>query len=94
MAIAVSGTIPGGSAQMDQQMMDQIGVSAGSPPAGGLARMAGSTSDGYRVMSIWESEEAWDAFKRDKLEPFFKQAGRPAPTFEIWQLDTFFTASR
>ena len=91
MAIAIIGEMPGGSAEMDQQMMQQMGVSPSNPPAGGLARLGGPSGNGYRILSVWESEAAWETFKREKMQPFFEQAGRPMPQFEVWQLDTFLT---
>ncbi len=74
---------------MDQQMMQGIGVSAEKPPAGGLARIAGPIEGGYRVITVWESQEAWDTFRRERLEPFFKQAGREMPALEVSTLDMF-----
>ena len=89
MAILVIGNVPGGNAEMDQQMMQSIGVSADNPPAGGLVRLSGPVEGGYRVITVWESQEAWDAFKRDRLEPFFQKAGREFPAFEVSPLDGF-----
>ena len=89
MAILVIGNVPGGSAEMDQQMMQGIGVSIDNPPAGGLVRISGPVEGGYRVITVWESEEAWDTFKRDRLAPFFEKAGRPLPSFEVSPLDGF-----
>ena len=91
MAVAIVGEIPNGNAQMDQAMMEHMNVSPSNPPAGGLARLAGPVGDNYRIISVWESEEHWEAFKRDYMQPFFQRAGREMPTFEVWPLATFFT---
>jgi hypothetical protein len=90
MAIAIIGDLPGGNAQLDQQIMQQIGVSPSSPPAGALARFAGPAEGGWRVISVWESQDAWDTFRRERMEPAFRQAGQQMPTFQVWQLETFF----
>ena len=92
MTIAVIGELPGGNAEMDAQMMQQIGVSPTSPPAGAIARMAGPFEGTYRIISVWESQEAWDTFRRERMEPTFQQSGRPMPRFQVWDLDTFFLA--
>ena len=42
------------------------------------------TENGVRVTDIWESDEAFDAFVRDRLMPGVKQLGIPGePEVEI-----------
>lgn len=85
MAIAVFGESPSGTAEQDDTMQQRISV-AGNPPAGLLARLAGPFEGGWRVISVCESSEAWETFRRDVLEPALQQAGRPVPVFQIWPL--------
>ena len=89
MTIMVTGLVPGGNAEMDKQIMEGIGVSPGNTPAGALLRMAGPAEGGYRVITAWESQEAWETFRQERLEPFFVSAGRPVPSFEVSALDSF-----
>ena len=88
MAIAVIGDLPGGNADLDQEMLGRLGLSD-SPPPGALARLAGPIEGGWRVMSIWESQDQWDAFRRERLEPMFQGAGRDMPSFQIWPLHSY-----
>ncbi len=92
MAIAVISDAPGGAEQFEalQQRMNLMA----NPPAGGLAQLAGAFEGGWRVISVWESEAAWEAFRRDRLEPIFQQAGMPAPQFTIWPLHSMMLAPR
>ena len=92
MAIVVIGEIPGGNAQMDQGLMQAVGISPGNPPAGALMRMSGPMDGGYRIISVWELEDAWQIFRRDKLEPAFKQMGRELPEPKVSQLDNVMIA--
>ena len=92
MAIVVIGELKGGNAQLDQEMSQKLGVSPTSPPEGALARLAGPVEGGWRVISVWESQDAWDKFRRERMEPAFKEAGREMPTYQVGQLETFFTA--
>jgi hypothetical protein len=92
MAVVVIGQIPGGSAEMDRQMLQAIGVSPGSVPSGALARMAGPVEGGYQIISVWDSSDAWETFQKESLEPFFKQAGRGMPASQVLPLDMFMTA--
>ena len=41
---------------------------AGPAPAGLIVHAAGPTDEGFRIVAVWESEEAWRRFA-DGLEP-------------------------
>ena len=40
-----------------------------SAPDGMIARVAGPTERGFRVIEIWESEQAWEVFRDGRLRP-------------------------
>ncbi len=44
------------------------------PPAGALARMAGSVAGGFRVFSVWESREHYEQFRDERLLPAIREA--------------------
>ena len=48
MAIAVIGDLPGGNAELDQEMLGRLGL-RDAPPPGALARLAGPIEGGWRV---------------------------------------------
>lgn len=53
-------------------------------PTGLILHVAGPTDEGFRIISIWESEEAWHAFRAARLEPAIAALGgpsRPEPVF-------------
>jgi hypothetical protein len=87
MAIVVLAQNPSGTAEQDEAIMKQMNV-ADNPPAGNLARLAGPFEGGWRIISVWESQEAFDTFRRERLEPALRQAGRPMPQFEISPLQS------
>lgn len=39
----------------------------GPPPEGLVVHAAGPTDEGFRIIAIWESEEAWQRFRADRL---------------------------
>jgi hypothetical protein len=86
MAIAVISDFPGGTAEQDEARQRQLNVDVANPPKGALARLAGPFEGGWRVISVFESQEAWETFRRDQLDPMFQQAGLPAPRPQIWPL--------
>ena len=54
------------------------------PPDGLIAHVAGPTDEGVRIIDVWESEEAWERFRSDRLAPAIAALGgpsRPEATF-------------
>ncbi len=87
MAIVVIAETPGVTAADDEAIQQRLNLAA-QPPAGALARLAGPIDGGWRVLSVWESPEAWETFRRERLEPALQQAGRPTPSFQVWPVHT------
>ena len=55
-------------------------------PPGGISHAAGPTEEGWRVVDVWESEEAFETFFRERLEQAMQNAGMPTPEVETWQV--------
>jgi hypothetical protein len=54
------------------------------PPAGLILHVAGPTDEGVRTIGVWESEQAWERFRAERLEPAITALGgpfQPQPTF-------------
>ena len=83
MPVAVIAVNPGGTAEMDEAIQKHMSLDD-NPAAGSVVRIAGPYQDGWRIISVWDSRDAFDAFRRDRLEPALRQAGRPVPEFEFW----------
>ncbi|MBA2331274.1 MAG: hypothetical protein H0V94_00590 [Actinobacteria bacterium] len=52
-------------------------------PDGLILHLAGPTDDGVRVIDVWETEEAWERFRTERLAPALAALGgpsRPEPT--------------
>jgi hypothetical protein len=47
-------------------------------PAGLILHVAGPTDEGVRVIDVWETEEAWDRFRADRLAPAIAALGGPS----------------
>ena len=61
------------------------------PVPGLLAHIAGQGAKGWRVVDVWESEEAFRRFG-EKLMPVLKQAGVEAAP-EVYPVHTFVSAA-
>lgn len=53
----------------------------GPPPEGLLLHAAGPTDEGFRIIAVWESEEAWERFRSERLGPEAEQVARVPPVF-------------
>ena len=83
MAIAVIATTSGTGEEADQ-MLQRLQLDTN--PSGALVRLAGATENGWRIITVWESQDAWDTFLRERLQPALQTAGRTRPEIEIWPL--------
>lgn len=54
---------------------------AGPIPAGLIVHAAGPTEEGFRVVGVWESEEAWRSFLANRLGEGAGADGTVAPVF-------------
>jgi hypothetical protein len=73
--------MPGASVRDYEQAFSAIHPD-GAWPAGQLDHIAGPTADGFRVIDVWESAEAFERFERDVLEPL-GFAGAPRTEFPV-----------
>ena len=78
MAVLVIGELPGGDAALDARMMQELGLQ--NPAPGAIARFAGPSDKGWRVITVWESEDAYRTFERERLRPMFDRLGISFPT--------------
>ncbi len=46
-------------------------------PDGLLVHVAGPTDEGFRVVAVWRSERAWQAFDQERLQPAIAALGGP-----------------
>jgi hypothetical protein len=46
-------------------------------PVGLMLHVAGPTEEGFRVIDVWESEEAWQRFLTERLDPAIAALGGP-----------------
>ena len=80
MAIGVLHEIPGGTAEQYEEVVQRLSDGRGLnsptdwPVEGLLVHTAGPTDSGWRVVDVWESEEAFRAFG-DVLVPVLQEVG-------------------
>jgi len=53
----------------------------GPLPDGLVLHVAGPTDEGFRIIAVWESEDAWDRFCADRLALAPTAMSHPPPVF-------------
>ena len=87
MSVLLVADVPGGTAEQDDAMVKALGL-ADDPPVGARWRVAGPSDTGWRIVSLWDSQEAFEAFRAARLTAALQQQGRAAPTLEFWPIET------
>jgi hypothetical protein len=80
--------------QGSQETYDQVRKQAGlDRPAGGVLHVAGpSPNGGWRVIEVFDSEDAAKRFAKERLAPAFQAIGAPPPPPpEIWPVHNYMT---
>src|SRR4051794_18662838 len=83
MALGLLMNFPGATQEQYDAAMAQLNLSGRMPP-GGISHAAGPTDEGWRVVDVWESQEAFDTFLHERLYPAMQNAGLPRPQVDTW----------
>lgn len=79
MAVAQVIEIPGGTKEQYEAVIREIGVTGDDLAPGQLVHFAGPMDGGWRVVNVWESQEAAETFTREKVVPARQKVGMPNP---------------
>ena len=74
MAVVIVNQIEGGTQDFYEQVNPKV-MPGGKLPDGCQLHIAGPTENGWRVITVWESDEAFQQFRDDKLIPALRDAG-------------------
>ena len=79
MSVVVTAVAPGLNADMYEAVSERA-MSGDVLPDGCALHIAGPVEEGWRVITVWESAEAFDRFREEKLLPAIRAlAGEEAP---------------
>ncbi len=81
MSVVVSAIVPGFSADMYEAVTSKV-MPGDQLPDGCELHIAGPVDAGWRVITVWQSREAFDRFRNEQLLPAIRelagdQAGPP-----------------
>jgi hypothetical protein len=75
MAICVIVENPDQSQEQGEQVLAHVRSTGPVPPEGARLMLAGPADPGWRVISVWDSQEALERFFAERLAPAYKEAG-------------------
>ena len=90
MPVALMVDNPQGSQEIYDQVRTEVGLDR---PAGGMLHIAGpSPNGGWRVIEVFDSEDAARRFVTERLAPAFQAIGAPPPPPpELWSVHNYMT---
>lgn len=74
MAVVIVNEIEGGSQELYDQVNPKV-MEGGTLPEGCQLHIAGPFENGWRVITVWDSEEQFQQFRSEKLIPAMKEVG-------------------
>ena len=94
MAVVVVNEIEGGSQELYDQVNPKV-MEGDTLPEGCQVHIAGPIDNGWRVITVWDSEEKFQQFRDEKLIPALRDSGaddRIAPRISAEQVHRFIAA--
>jgi hypothetical protein len=83
MALAFLFEFPGGKQEQFDQVLEKLQL-GGKATQGQLFHVEGPMEGGWRVVDVWESQEAADKFFQEKLGQALQEAGLAIPQPQVW----------
>jgi hypothetical protein len=88
MAIVMLMQWPGVTKDEYDLVMDALKLDERAPE-GGIFHVAGAEGDNWRVLDVWESEDAWNRFRETRLMPALQETGlldKGEPTILVYEV--------
>jgi hypothetical protein len=97
MAVAVQLDFRGATLEQYDQINETIGLLPGGPPAAPqeIFHWVMKTDDGFRVVDVWESREAFERFAEEKLGPICQEVGvADPPEIQVFEVHNYLAGGR
>ena len=94
MAVVIVNEMEGGGQDLYEQVNPKV-MEGGNLPDGCQLHIAGPYKNGWRVITVWDSEERFQQFRDEKLIPAIREAGaddRIAPSIKASPVFRLITA--
>jgi hypothetical protein len=74
MAVVIVNEMEGGGQDLYEQVNPKV-MEGGALPDGCQLHIAGPYENGWRVITVWDSEELFQRFREEELIPAIREAG-------------------
>ena len=78
MAVALILDFKGATLDQYDEVVEKMDL-GGKVPPGAISHWSAATDDGFRVVDVWESRDAFDKFAEEKIGPISAEAGIDGP---------------
>ncbi len=90
MAIAALIEFPGGTTQQYDAIIKDLNLGGKLAP-GGIYHVAGVSDGTLRVVDVWESQQVFDKFAKERLGPIMQKHNIKPPQVKIWPVHNTLT---
>ncbi len=96
MAVAVQLDFRGATLEQYDRINETIGLLPGGPASPQeIFHWVMKTDDGFRVVDVWESRQAFERFAEEKLGPIYQEVGVGAPPeIQIFEVHNYLAGGR
>jgi hypothetical protein len=75
--------------ELAEQVFSHVRSTGPVPPEGARLVLSGPANPGWRVISVWDSEEARDRFFAERLGPAYGEVGLSLDSLKRTQFDVY-----
>ncbi|MBI3380117.1 hypothetical protein HY029_05160 [Candidatus Gottesmanbacteria bacterium] len=86
MAVAFIFEIPGGTQEQYDSILEKMKQKGILQNPKRSYHVAGPMEGGWRVVDVWESQDALDTFIKTDLGPIMQEVGMPQPKITSWNV--------
>jgi len=96
MTVAVQLDFRGATLEQYDQAMERMGLLPGGPSAREeLFHWVTQTDEGFRIIDVWESREAFQHFFEERIRPVAPEVGVPEPPeIQFFEVHSYFAGGR
>ena len=96
MVVAVQLDFLGATIEQYDLINERIGLLPGGPASPQeLFHWVMKTGDGFRVVDVWETREAFERFAREKLSPIYEEVAVPnPPEIQFFEVHNYLAGGR
>lgn len=96
MPVAVQMDFTGATTDQYDEVIKMMDLTPGGPgPAGSISHFVTKTSDGMRVVDVWETKEQFERFAQEQIGPYTQKVGiTTEPKTQFFDVHNYFTPGK